>query len=78
MAKGNDGLWASFLLGCLASRSTSEGSGKFWLPEKQSYYIVKIHTTTLVWKVKKFRTEQLDKLKSNYDWMIYLQKFLFS
>ena len=76
MAKGNDGLWASFLLGCLASRSTSEGSGKFGLPEKKSY-IVKIHTA-LVWKVKKFRMEQLDKLKSNYDWMIYLQKFLFS
>ena len=46
MAKGNDGLWASFLLGCLASRSTSEseGSGKFGLPEKKSY-IVKIRTT---------------------------------
>ena len=46
MAKGNDGLWASFLLGCLASRSTSEGSGKFGLPEKKGY-IVKIHTASV-------------------------------
>ena len=49
MAKGNDGLWASFLLACLASRSTSEGSGKFGLPENKSH-VVKIHTALVYMK----------------------------
>ena len=47
MAKGNDGLWASFLLGCLASRSTSEGSGKFGLPEKKKLYRKNSHCISM-------------------------------